>query len=77
MKKDLATTFKMGWNNMKKLLEKILFKITTKEKGATAVEYALIILLIVLAIVISVTAFGIGLNVAYQNIVNSVHNVTG
>lgn len=57
--------------------KKILLKITSKEKGATAVEYALIITLIVLAIIVSVTAFGGGLSTAYQNIATATGNAVG
>lgn len=53
---------------MKKFLSKVMFYLTQKEKGATAVEYALIVALIALAIVVGVTAVGGGLNTAFTNI---------
>jgi pilus assembly protein Flp/PilA len=56
---------------MKKLIEKIWFNIIYREKGATAVEYALIVTLIAAAIVLTVTALGGGLKTAFQNITNA------
>ncbi|MBM3700037.1 MAG: Flp family type IVb pilin [Actinobacteria bacterium] len=53
---------------MKKFLSKVMFYLTQKQKGATAVEYALIVALIALAIVVGVTAVGGGLNTAFTNI---------
>jgi pilus assembly protein Flp/PilA len=57
---------------MKKFLEKIWFNITFREKGATAVEYALIVALIAVAIIVSVTALGGGIKTAFQKITNAI-----
>ena len=43
-------------------------KFFTEEEGATAIEYALIATLISVAIVVSVTAVGSGLNGAFNTI---------
>jgi pilus assembly protein Flp/PilA len=53
---------------MKKFLNRVVFYLTQKQRGATAVEYALIVALIALAIVVGVTAVGGGLNTAFNNI---------
>jgi len=53
---------------MKKFLNRVVFYLTQKQRGATAVEYALIVALIALAIVVAVTAVGGGLNTAFENI---------
>jgi pilus assembly protein Flp/PilA len=53
---------------MKKFLNKVVYFLINRERGATAVEYALIVALIALAIVVGVTAVGGGLNAAFQNI---------
>jgi pilus assembly protein Flp/PilA len=57
---------------LKKFLEKIWFSITYREKGATAVEYALIVALIAVAIILTVTALGGGIKTAFQNITNAI-----
>lgn len=62
---------------MKKLLEKVIFYLTSRQRGATAVEYALIVALIALAIVVGVTAVGGGLNTAFQNIAGQIGNAFG
>ncbi len=62
---------------MKKLMAKVMYYLTRKERGATAVEYALIVALIALAIVIGVTAVGGGLNTAFQNIAAQIESVFG
>lgn len=46
---------------MKKLIEKITYFLISKEKGATAVEYALIVALIAVAIIAAVLALGGGI----------------
>ena len=46
---------------MKKLIEKITYFLFYNEKGATAVEYALIVALIAVAIIAAVLALGGGL----------------
>jgi pilus assembly protein Flp/PilA len=43
-----------------------------KEKGATATEYALLVGLIALVIIIGVTAFGSNLNKFFSNIASTV-----
>ena len=53
---------------MKKLIEKIICFLISKEKGATAVEYALIVALIAMAIIAAVTALGGGISAAFNNI---------
>ena len=53
---------------MKKFLNRVVLYLTQKQRGATAVEYALIVALIALAIVVGVTAVGGGLNTAFNNI---------
>ncbi|MBM3705683.1 MAG: Flp family type IVb pilin [Actinobacteria bacterium] len=62
---------------MKKLLAKIAVFLTQKERGATAVEYALIVALIALAIVLGVTAVGGGLNTAFSNIATEIEGAFG
>jgi pilus assembly protein Flp/PilA len=62
---------------MKKLLEKVVFYLTSRERGATAVEYALIVALIALAIVVGVTAVGGGLNTAFNNIAGQISAAFG
>ncbi|MCL4378293.1 MAG: Flp family type IVb pilin [Actinobacteria bacterium] len=66
----------MLWN-IRKFMENIYFKIAYGEKGATAVEYGLIVALIAVSIVLSVTAFGGGLNGAFHNIVAKVVDAIG
>jgi len=62
---------------MKKFLSKVAFYLTQKERGATAVEYALIVALVALAIVVGVTALGGGLNTAFTNIAAQVSGAFG
>lgn len=57
---------------MKKFFSKVIYHLIQKEKGATAVEYALIVALIALAIVVGVTAVGGGLNTAFGNIATQI-----
>jgi pilus assembly protein Flp/PilA len=57
---------------MKKFMAKVAYFQTKKERGATAVEYALIVALIALAIVVGVTAVGGGLNTAFNNIATEI-----
>ena len=47
------------------------------QKGATAVEYALIVALIAVAIILTVTALGGGINTAFTNIANAITGVAG
>jgi pilus assembly protein Flp/PilA len=62
---------------MKKFISKVMFYLTQKEKGATAVEYALIVALIALAIVLGVTAVGGGLDLAFRNIAAQIGTAFG
>lgn len=62
---------------MKKFMQKVVYFLTSRERGATAVEYALIVALIALAIVVAVTALGGGLNTAFQNISNTISSAVG
>lgn len=62
---------------MKKLIGKVIYYLTSRERGATAVEYALIVALIALAIVVGVTAVGGGLNTAFQNIAGQISDAFG
>ena len=67
---------------MKKLIDSITYHIGShinyffigKEKGATAVEYALIVGLIALAIIVALTALGGGIRTAFQTITTKVSN---
>jgi pilus assembly protein Flp/PilA len=60
---------------LKKFLEKIWFAITYREKGATAVEYALIVALIAVAIIATVGALGGGINAAFVKIKDAIGGV--
>jgi len=60
---------------VKKLIEKITYFLISKEKGATAVEYALIVALIAVAIILALTALGGGISTAFQNIADKVGGV--
>ena len=60
---------------MKKLIDKITYFLFYKEKGATAVEYALIVALIAVAIILALTALGGGISTAFQNIADKVGGV--
>ena len=60
---------------MKKLIEKVTYFLISKEKGATAVEYALIVALIAVAIILALTALGGGISTAFQNIADKVGGV--
>ena len=62
---------------MKKFFTKVAYYLTKREKGATAVEYALIVALIALAIVVSLTALGGGLNTAFTNVATQVEGAFG
>jgi len=42
-----------------------------REKGATAIEYALMVALIAVAIIITVTALGNQINTVYNNIIDA------
>jgi pilus assembly protein Flp/PilA len=53
---------------MKGILNRVMRFLINKEKGATAVEYALMVALIAIAIILAVTALGGGISAAFQNI---------
>lgn len=52
-------------------------EITDKERGATATEYALLVALIAIAIVVAVTAFGGALSTFFTNIGDTVTGWAG
>lgn len=52
-------------------------EITDKERGATATEYALLVALIAIAIVVAVTAFGTGLSTFFTDLGNKVTGWAG
>jgi pilus assembly protein Flp/PilA len=62
---------------MKKFMAKVAYYLTKKERGATAVEYALIVALIALAIIVAVTAVGGGLNSAFESIATKIQAAVG
>jgi pilus assembly protein Flp/PilA len=57
---------------MRKLIDRITYFFISKEKGATAVEYALIVGLIALAIIVALTALGGGISTAFQTITTKI-----
>lgn len=62
---------------MKMILDKVLYFLTKKdERGATAVEYALIVALIAVAIIAAVGALGGGITGAFQRITTAVGGTT-
>ena len=62
---------------MKKLIEKVTYFLISKEKGATAVEYALIVALIAMVIIVGLTAVGGGINTAFSNIAGKITGAVG
>jgi len=60
---------------MKKLIEKITYFLFYKEKGATAVEYALIVALIAVAIIGAVFALGGGIKGTFETITEKLGGV--
>ena len=58
---------------MKKLIEKITYFLFYREKGATAVEYALIVALIAVAIIAALAALGGGIQGAFERITTAVN----
>jgi pilus assembly protein Flp/PilA len=62
---------------LKKLIEKITNFLNSKEKGATAVEYALIVALIAMVIIVGLTAVGGGINSAFTNIAGKISGAAG
>jgi len=57
---------------VKKLIEKITYFLISKEKGATAVEYALIVALIAVAIIAALGLVGDGVTGAFEKIAAAV-----
>ena len=57
---------------MKRILNKFVYFLTDSERGATAVEYALMVALIAVAIVLAVTAFGLSLSGRFGNSVTEI-----
>jgi len=45
-------------------------RLTGEEKGATAVEYGIMVALIAVVIIVAVTALGTNINSAFESIVN-------
>ena len=60
---------------MKKLIEKITYFLFYNEKGATAVEYALIVALIAVAIIAAVLALGGGISGIFNRITSALAGV--
>jgi pilus assembly protein Flp/PilA len=58
---------------VKKLIEKITYFLFYREKGATAVEYALIVALIAVAIIAALAALGGGIQGAFERITTAVN----
>ncbi len=58
---------------MKKLINKITYFLFYREKGATAVEYALIVALIAVAIIAALAALGGGIQGAFERITAAVN----
>ena len=56
---------------MLKALTKLQARMTTRDKGATAVEYGLLVALIAAAIVVVVTALGTQITAAFQSVVDA------
>jgi pilus assembly protein Flp/PilA len=50
-----------------RIINKALCFLADNRRGATAVEYALMVALIAIAIVLAVTAFGLGLSGGFEN----------
>ena len=66
---------------MKKFLNKVVYYAgrvlypTKGEKGATAVEYALMVALIAVVIIAAVTALGLGLSGKFQAVANTITSI--
>ena len=60
---------------MKKLIEKITYFLINREKGATAVEYALIVALIAVAMIAAVMALGGGIEGTFTTITEKLGGV--
>jgi len=60
---------------MKALIGRITSFFYKGQKGATAVEYALIVALIAVVIIVAVTALGGGIATAFTNISNAIRGI--
>ena len=60
---------------MRALIERITSFFYKGQKGATAVEYALIVALIAVVIIVAVTALGGGIQAAFENITAAITGV--
>jgi pilus assembly protein Flp/PilA len=49
-----------------------IMKFTGEEKGATAVEYGLLVALIAMVIIVGVTLLGTNLNTLFTNVANAI-----
>lgn len=49
---------------------------TSSERGATSTEYGLLVLFIAFALVTGVTAFGMGLDQAFDDLAGWIHELT-
>ena len=56
---------------MLKALTKLQARMTARDKGATAVEYGLLVALIAAVIVVVVTQLGTQITAAFQTVVNA------
>ena len=56
---------------MLKALTKLQVRMTTRDKGATAVEYGLLVALIAAVIVVVVTQLGTQITAAFQTVVDA------
>lgn len=61
---------------MLKTLVKFQSNMATRERGATAVEYGLMVALIAVVIIVAVTALGNNLSSIFNNVANSVEPPT-
>jgi pilus assembly protein Flp/PilA len=53
---------------MKRIMNKVVYFLTNRERGATAVEYALMVALIAAVIIAAVTLLGTNINTIFTNI---------
>jgi pilus assembly protein Flp/PilA len=58
-------------NHKERIMLNQIMRFVKEEDGATAVEYGLMVSLIALAIIVSVTAIGNGLNTVFNNVAGS------
>ena len=57
---------------MTKYIAKFQARLATREQGATAVEYGLMVALIAIVIIVSVALLGTNLNTLFNKVANSV-----